>query len=61
MAQNYYIEYLKLIDHYGQLNPETRQIWKNFEKNDKYRPNRDDKIAEYKKNKDLQMKIKVKS
>jgi hypothetical protein len=59
MAEKYYNEYLKLIDHYKQLDKETKNLWKNFETNKKFILSRDQKISQYKSNKELEMKIKV--
>lgn len=59
MAKKYYIEYLKLIDHYGKLAKPLKALWKNYEKNPDFRPIRNDKIAEYKASKELKTKIQV--
>jgi hypothetical protein len=47
MAKKYYIEYLKLMDHYKQVNKNLKKFWESYEQNPLFRPERDDKIAEY--------------
>lgn len=38
MAKKYYVEYLKLIKHYGKLVKPLETLWKNYEKNPNFRP-----------------------
>ncbi|KRX10975.1 hypothetical protein PPERSA_12099 [Pseudocohnilembus persalinus] len=54
----YLNEFLKLLDHYGVLSEQLRKTWKNYEENTKYEPTRDERIAQYKEQKEIENKIK---
>ncbi|EAR99760.2 TAP42 protein (macronuclear) [Tetrahymena thermophila SB210] len=57
-SQLFLSEFLKLLNHYELVNKEVKKQWKNLSDDNNYQITRDEKIATYKEQKNLENKLK---